>query len=590
MIGKLYIKTKSPVSIDVGRFSELYLSKDVPVDPRGLPYIPLNSALREIIGENSADCILGIARLENYQGLLSGLKLTDGLQGFSKKAITEIYTTILKDSKGETYQAIRSGLKFVADIEIRDEKKDSIVKKLESIKQIGFVNDVIQGLVKISIDWNSQAKSNEAEKDLPQEKVFKQLDYTLEVRSPLCIYSPYEKSTKAKSFIPGGELLKFIQKNVSAEEWTILSTPELRCSFAYPSHKQRRGIPAPICMAVEKLNKSNLWYKLSTEPKGNRMIQTVGLSGDYVTRLDRKTVTRFSVEYVSIFPVKAKKEDLCGSKGSRDAIQEGQTFKGAIYGNDDQIRILYKLFKRKPVFNLGFYIDEGYGSVSMHIDQVDEKMNIPALYANAFDLFTLSPVVMFDSRGMFVYNSKALLERIEKLLGVKDVLQIQAELCDSEYVYSLNENIEFCASTIKSMIAGCSFRIKTKDGSMIDISPLKGAFVGERTNEGFGEIRAYPPYEEFFRICEECETDSYSFVAPQNSQDLQAMSHLNQEVLKHILFSKFAHIALLDSKDATKDKDVPIEILIALSKKYAPYLSIAELESMYKEAQEYVAG
>ena len=92
---RIFIKTKSFVGLDFGRFSEVFLDKDIPVDPKGLPYIPLDAALLPE-DSNNLDIPLGIARLKNYRGLLSELNLINNLEGVSPKIITELYTKIIK--------------------------------------------------------------------------------------------------------------------------------------------------------------------------------------------------------------------------------------------------------------------------------------------------------------------------------------------------------------------------------------------------------------------------------------------------------------------------------------------------------------
>ena len=92
---------------------------------------------------------------------------------------------------------------------------------------------------------------------------------------------------------------------------------------------------------------------------------------------------------------------------------------------------------------------------------------------------------------------------------------------------------------------------------MVNIELLRNAFIGYDSESGFGEITVLPPSEEFYRACEERETDSYTIVKPRDASDLESMAKLCQKVLKRILYCKIARIAIVDSEDTFKNKTVP---------------------------------
>ena len=586
MIGKLIIKTKTYCSINMGKETELYLENDVPVDKMGLPYIPLAKAFKT----DDFDLSIGIAHLENYKGLLSATKLISNVDEVSEKIITSIFTKIVKDKNEKFCKVLKPNLTFNCPIEVKDSDKEKVEKNISSINKNGLKNDYFNGKVDVSVVWESKLGEKETASKLSKDKKYSRINYSLEIIDPLCVYSPYERSFKSKTYIPGSEIFDYIYKHATAEEQKILfGNKELKCSNAYPSCGGKRGIVAPVCMAVEKLNKNRLWYKLSTEPKDNVSVQTVRISGNYVNAINEKTVTKFEVENAKIHPLAGENEKLCGDIAFRDAIKEGQVFKGYFVGSDEQIRILYKIFTKNEEFNLGFYKDEGYGRVAVSIDNVAEKINEPEFYANVFDLFCVAPVIMYNSNGHYTYDANTFLSLIEKHLGVKDKLEIVTKMIDSEIYYPLNSDMEFTSSAIRCMAAGTCFRIKTKDSSMIDISKLKDAFVGSKTLLGFGEITAELPYEEFFRTVAEKDVDSYVMDSPKTSKDLQVMSNLNRELLKSILYSKISKMAIIDSKDSSSYSEIPMFALRHMADEYAPYLSDGELETAYTEVLNYVA-
>ncbi len=588
MMCRIFIKTKSFVGLDFGRFSEVFLDKDIPVDPKGLPYIPLDAALHPEDSSN-LEIPLGIARLKNYRGLLSELNLINNLEGVSPKIITELYTKIITDNDGQTYRVLLPGLTFVAKLDIEESKFATIEKKLSSIHQIGIVNELVKGLVDISVEKDTGAALKRDPLKLSDKKTFSRIDYTIEIRSPLCIYTPYERDTKTRSYIPGSELLEHLQNYATGADRDALDEPGLICSNAYLTYNDLRGIPAPLSMVVEKLNKDSLWSKLATPPENRPSIQTVRISGDYITGYKKKTVTRFSTDITSIYPVQAKTENLCGSDGVRDAIKEGQIFKGFFKGSDKQIRTIARLLSQKPSFNIGFYADEGYGEVFLRIDRVEEQSETQPYYAHTFDVFALAPVIMYNSKGLYSYSADSFLDLLEEKLDAKGKLEFVTKMADSGLIYPISKNMEFCDAPVKSLLMGSCFRIRTKDKSLIDIGAIKEAFVGCRTECGFGEILAQSPDEKFYRVCEDCDPDSYTVVSPHNTSDLESMAKLCQDLLKRILYYKIARVAIVDSEDNFKKGNAPLFLLRKMAESYAPSTTDEELEALYQEVLEYVA-
>ena len=233
-----------------------------------------------------------------------------------------------------------------------------------------------------------------------------------------------------------------------------MDEPGLICSNAYPTCNDLRGIPAPLSMVIEKLNKNSLWSKLATPPKDKPSIQTVRINGDYITGHKNKTVTRFSTDITSIYPVQAKTENLCGSDGVRDAIKEGQIFKGYFKGSDKQIRAIARLLSRKSSFNIGFYADEGYGEVFLRIDRVEEQSETQPYYAHTFDVFTLAPVIMYSCNGLYSYSANSFLNLLEEKLDAKGKLEFVTKMTDSGLIYPISKSMESCDAPIKSLLLG----------------------------------------------------------------------------------------------------------------------------------------
>lgn len=196
--------------------------------PGGKPYV----AVLHIDGNNMGSTISSIfPKARNYE---EGVRF----QRFVNRNIADAYANSLRktlaylkatyflnmDDENLCWVCIcLSGYSVIAEINIDQSKRESVGNALSSIRQIGIVNEFISGLVEISVERCPETRQVRQAFKLSDKKKYSRIDYTIEVMSPLCIYTPYEKESKTLSYVPGAEFLEHFQaiaSNAEKKFWT----------------------------------------------------------------------------------------------------------------------------------------------------------------------------------------------------------------------------------------------------------------------------------------------------------------------------------------------------------------------------------
>ena len=579
-MGRIKIQTLSKVCLDEVRKGREDGGLPAYVDPLGLLYIPLYSLFCEELQEFRG-VRLGLGRLEDYAGIASGVHTLLRYEQISVNMVTSAYIEPyrIKEPQGErVLSLLPEGLVFEGSIEAEEEDRAKIEEILGGVRTLGYTDDYVKGEVKISVTWNDRsAASKKTKRDLPESVRFRRLEYCIETFSPTCIFSPYERRVKTKKYIPGEILAEYLKNHMdgfSAEDYTIVN--------AYPSFGEIRGIPAPVSMSLEKLNKSVLHSRLAPEPEGYISVQTVRMDGQFVTDPMAQTIRRFSVPDVKIYPAKPESE-LSGEEHSMSAISEGCCFRGYIEAEDEKIRPLCQFLQANPVFSIGSCTDEGYGEVRLRIIDALEERREPEQLCREFDIFLASPFISINDKGMYEYDADALKRALEKQLGAEGELVIVRKYIESAVCQRMDSGMFCDATQMNCMQMGSSVRFRTQSDEPIDVSALSGAFIGEFTEIGYGEIRVYPVCDSYYRSCEEIEADMYRLSVPGSLRELLKNGEVITCVLEKMLRNRISILAFNDRHDSGGELQIPMELLRVMRDKYCYTVDDAELAQIYQE-------
>ncbi len=351
---------------------------------------------------------------------------------------------------------------------------------------------------------------------------------------------------------------------------------------AYPSLGEKRGIPAPVSMSLEKLNKTMLHSRLAPEPENYISVQTVRMDGQFVEDPTSQTIRRFSAKDVKIYPTKTEPE-LSGEEHSMSAISEGYCFRGYVEAEDKNIRALCDFLSAHPVFSLGSRTEEGYGEVRLRISDAFEERKEPERLCREFDVFLASPFISYNEKGLYECDAEALKRELEKKIGAEGALTIVRKYIDSAVCQRLYLGMFRDASQMNCMQMGSSVRFRTQSGEPIDISAISGTFIGEFTEKGFGEIRVYPSCDSYYRICEEKDADMYRLSVPGNLRELLKNGEIITRVLEKMLRTRISILAFNDRQDSGVEQEIPMDLLRAMRDKYCYTVDDSELARIYQE-------
>ena len=184
-------------------------------------------------------------------------------------------------------------LTFVAKMDIEDTRFAIIEKKLSSIHQIGIVNELVKGLVDISVEKDTGAALKRDPLKLSGKKTFSRIDYTIEIRSPLCIYTPYERDTKTRSYIPGSELLEHLQNFATGADRDILDEPGLICSNAYLTYNSEQRVIMAADNQWVDIEEADIEANLPLRPKTG-LLSKQSVSAAIISSGTRKRPSRVS--------------------------------------------------------------------------------------------------------------------------------------------------------------------------------------------------------------------------------------------------------------------------------------------------------
>ena len=469
------------ITLDIPEEKSAGYGYDIPFDQMNIPMLPLGRLLKEKY-DISDRIQISYARPACYEGLIKAFFDQGMTSSLYKNHIRDYFTSSFYDHKQKFYvRSLKKNMVLYAYIDGDENELTRLLPILESVDHIGAEVGPVTGEVKIEITGTSDFSTVTV--DLNKNCCYNRLDYSVLLISPACIYAPYMDGTKSYYYIPGSYILKLL-----GDRWE-----GIRCSNAYISSNGRRFLPIPACVSLVKLNKSMLHYRLAPGKDRGRVEQDVPLTNAYTYNIDSHFV-EYMVSETGHYP---------GPDGKDyDALSAGQVFSGSIYGNDRQIREIFEYLKENKFVRLGRWTSEGLGEAVVRITGLSEEAIACENLAVSFDLRCLSNTMIMNSEGMSDLRAEALSEEIEYVLGVKDRLEIIEKYTNDFNDYMENPVTGCPRNAVRMFAGGTVLRMKTRDNQPIDIFKLKHCFIGERTDEGYGEIAAYPALGTYYRTAE----------------------------------------------------------------------------------------
>ena len=547
---------------------------DIPVNHLGIPFMPLAALLP---AEIAGDISLGYAFPEGYDGLVDAADHMMQIMPDIAPQIRSVFTgERYYPDEGYWVRYLKAGQTFYAMVYGEADLK-ALSGALQTVERIGIQREGISGEVKCSLLERKPAQS--MPKYLSDDLKYERLTYTVTSITPLCLHSPYAEGVRTMTYIPGGILRNELEKQPDLHLQEMSGS--FRFSNAYIRDGYSRLLPTPLCMALVKLDKIKLHYRLAPGNDPARVEQDVSL-GDAYTHSFENFMTVYT---------RPETERITSRNGNMyDALCAGQAFGGTIYGEDKSLRELAQYLQDHPFMHLGSLSEEGFGEVYIRVEQLEMKKIEAEHLVRSFDVSCLAPALILNGAGMPDTSAEGFLAELERVWGQPGKLKIVDQYMDVYMDSAFDAGWGQDGAVVRCLAKGSVMRLASKDGSPLDISPILHTFIGERTKDGYGEIMAYPALGDYYRTARQVSPEKYNVKYPASRRTLQLTVDLTSQVLEMLLKRNIQYLAVMDRGDHRKGEDasslIPMELLRAIRDRYKASVSDGVLEQWYLEGLE----
>lgn len=591
-MGLLKIKLETDLSFKMQNISLSLFDRDVFLDHAGFPYIPAYVFRNAVKNENILPKFtMTNARPIGYDVMLSAVQKIKFREANFAANIARVFTKTRNAGKSNL-RVLKAGLVFCANIEAVESDRAQIEHELCTVKSLGKSSD--SGRVNVSVDWNvglidASAIAKKLHAKFESGKKYNTLNYSIQIRSPLCFRDMQNIKHRALSFMPGNKLMEYVAENYSAPFGGNSSASACGCVIdafadsdikftnAYVSVNGKRSVPAPISFTYRKIDKTILCDRLSEGKKADDRNQLCVFGDAYLDSVTDLKILNAGIEYNRVY----SKPEVHSAEDYVEGIAEGQILCGSIHGTTEQIEQLYKFFVAKPLFQIGDFCETGCGEVLIKIDSLEEKKT-PSQMLSRFDIYLTSPVVMINQYGQYSIDEDDLIAEIEYTLGVKNILEIEKSFSNIVGITDYNVLQHEDEPAFKAINRGSVLRLRTKDGSKVDVSLLEKN-IGERVSEGYGEVFVTEAVDAFYRTCESVDADAFKFELPFSDEEISRGKKIEKRALSLCLMDRIDALGRIDSHEIESylSVTIPIEVLQVLNEHYNLEVADSLLTSWY---------
>ncbi len=571
----IQIRTLGPVAFERNMNSEIGRLYDVPLDSLDIPRIPPRAIVESAKGRLAGEEI-GFAHPDGFAGRVSAaLTLREQIPACGQY-ISDCFLTSRYDvRKGYSIRALKPDQVFLAFIAIDDADRPRIEQVLREIHRLGVYapEDGITGEVEVQlVEQTSPVSERPA---LLDHCTYASMELELVTTTPICYPTPFSDKAKTLLYLPSEACRDSLMSWMEPEYG--LDWDQIICTNSYLSIHGTRLLPTPICDSVVKLDKEQLRYRMAPGKDPKITEQDVGLQGTFGMDF-QEHLTRYTVPETKYY--------LSESGEKFEAMTEGQAFRGTIYGPDNAIRKIAEFLAMYPVAQSGAFIEEGFGEICVKVLAVREA-EIPAqMLSTCFDICCLSDTLILNDRGMPACRAEDLLAEIEYTLGVFGRLRIVDRYTAIQKDYSRSCRWQEDRSVVRCFAMGSILRLETIGGP-IDISRLSHCFNGERNQEGYGEMAAWPARGGYYRLAEKIPPARYEIPGSVTYRDFVFGARMTTEVINEMLHSRIRSMGRQDREELSAgvrvEDIVPVQLLNMMKETYNPVLEEEQLVEWYRE-------
>lgn len=539
---QLKIELLSDLCVSDGGVYNSMLDIDVCYDRMGLPYIPskrLRGCLREAAeelndwGKNiNIDWLFGKAGDHNSSAYGANIRISDAHLVNYDQLRTTIYenqdsvifhpqnvlnhysyirtqtavnhTTGVADEKSlRTMRVVNKGEIFIADVEIQDDSlKDDFETCCKVMKHMGIARTRGLGEVKLTLNTASMQETG-----LEKEKIQKVddadvLEYTFRLLEPVICKSVAGGETKSLDYIDGVKIYGMVAQSIQKEIDEFTKEKQIICSNAYIANGGHRMVEVPATYYAIKNNKKQFVdksYETEENSENTKEYQLNTMKHCYVDVLSElnnglmsKSV-RMEERYHHRRP-DDKSIGRAADDGSGNSmfyqissIAPNQEFSGYILGVPEQITEIADALAKKKEYRIGYGRSSEYGKIELTSIITSKRETISKNKTKKVLIKLESPTIIYSSHAMYSTNIDDLLAEILAALNIEKTEYKKVEsFINYTDVGGFNVTWQKRKPTIECFDKGSVLHIEFSDE--IDIAEQDKLFIGERCQEGYGEI------------------------------------------------------------------------------------------------------
>lgn len=538
---KITIELLSDMCVSDGGVYNSVVDIDICKDQYGFPYIPgkrLKGCLRESAlelvewGENiSIDKLFGVEDEHSNQG---GIRISDArLEDYSTYAgmidekhpifhrqnvlslysYTRTQTAINRESGAADENSLRTmrvankGLKFVSRVNVSEkliEECGDIFNAMDMIctNLMHIGNSRTRGMGEIAVSFSEVVAAEIGVNNSTFDDDSDMLEYEIYLNEPIVCKSIAGGEAVTTDYIEGSKILGVVanrfREQFGGEIAEILDSGKLIFSNAYIADKGVRYTEVPAYIYSIKNNKESYVNKLydssNTASEKNGEKRQLNQMKHIYTCIDNSgALTKLSVENEKRYHHRRPEDKSIGRAVKENggnsnfyqisSIASGQSFKGIIKGNSEQLRLVYDLLNKQATCRIGYGSSSEYGKVTIR-SLKGYKSPVDTIKTDSVVVTLNSPTIIYNDKAMYASEIADLVEEIKAEIGVTEC-SIEQKYVKYVQVGGYNITWNMRKPYIQAFDKGTS--VVLNFGQPVEIRRSELDFIGERITEGYGE-------------------------------------------------------------------------------------------------------
>lgn len=542
---QLRIELLSDLCVADGNGYNSSVDVDVCQDAYGLPYIPakrLKGCLRECAqeindwggkipinslfgeeGDRKGVCSIRNAYLEERDDYLEEIvqgkeyalchpqNILNNFTYIRNQTAMNYESGTAKKQSLRSIRVVQKGLVFIADVEWHD--RDSMEKNKDCLqdccavfRHMGLSRTRGFGNVRVSM---TESKPGETKSLFPYVEESACLTYEIILKEPIVCKSVCGQEQSSMDYIEGAKILGLIAGRIERSGQDFIAfmnqgNGELRCSNAYLKKEDQRLTEVPASYYEIKNNSSDYCDKIFEKNKkesDDKDKQLNPMKHCYVKTKSDGTLHKYNVMMEERYHHRRPEDKSIGRANESEdsvfyqisSICAGQKFQGFITGSVQQIRQIYDLLAAEEEIQLGYGKTSEYGRCGIRVISMDLSVRKKTEKVSEFWIELISPAVLYNEKAFCSTNTDDLKEEIKAALGLKE-----SDIENIRYFVNLvtvggyNVTWQMRKPTIEAFDKGTAVHLVLKSEKDI---PVSETWIGERNEEGYGEIRIHPVKE-----------------------------------------------------------------------------------------------